>query len=204
MRITLKAESRGPATKGGLKQMRKGGLLPATVSGKGVESGNYSVSWKELTDIFRSHGSSAIINLQDNEESSLVLARDIQREPISGKIIHVGFQKISARELIHAEVRIVLHGTPEDVKQSEGILEHQLNRIEISAYPDQLPEQIVLDISNISLGHPLHVSDIQSTSQYTILTSPETIVASVQPLRRAVAEQEAVEEVTEVSTPAES
>jgi|YelNatPaOPRAMG01_1025707.scaffolds.fasta_scaffold05384_9 large subunit ribosomal protein L25 len=204
MRITLKAESRGPATKGELKRMRKGGLLPVTVSGKGVESRNYSVSWKELTDIFRSHGSSVIIDLKNNGESSLVLARDIQREPISGKIIHVGFQKISARELIHAEVRIVLHGTPEDVKRGEGVLEHQLNEIEISAYPDQLPEQIVLDVSNISLGHPLHVSDIPSTSQYTILTPPETIVASVQPLRRAVAEQEAAEEVTEVSTPAES
>lgn len=204
MRITLNAEPRGAATKGELNKMRKDGLLPVTVSGKGVESRNYLVSWKELTELLRFHGNSAIINLNDNSETSLVLARDIQRDPVSGKIIHVGFQKISARELIHAEVRIVLHGTPEDVKQSEGILEHQLNQIEISAYPDQLPEQIVLDVSNLSLGHPLHVSDIPSTSQYTILTPPETIVASVQPLRRVVAEQEVVEEVAEISTPAES
>jgi large subunit ribosomal protein L25 len=204
MRMALQASSRSPLSKGGIKRLRLAGYVPVTVSARGGETTEWSVPARELTDILRHGGQSALIELRDigAGDKTLVMPRDIQRDPISGRLLHVGFAAISAREPVTAEVRVALVGEPVGVRTGTAVLEHETSTVLVRALPDKLPTHINLDVSSMDVGDVLHVSDIVPSQDYQILTPPDTVTAVVHIVRAAVAEKEEME-AEEIAEPEE-
>src|ERR1044071_8016682 len=112
MRKTLEIQPRNAMTKGQLKQLRRDGLVPASISMRGKETKHCAVPSQKLADILRNQGNSAIIELEGTGEKGTVLAisRDIQYDGVSRKLLHVGFQRLSAKDAITADIRLALHG----------------------------------------------------------------------------------------------
>lgn len=149
-------------------QLRKKGIIPICYYANGEENQNYQVSEKELKKALGSHQS--VLSFSTGEQA---IVREVDRDPISHKILHVSFQGVKKGQLIVKEVpvHVLFHGKP--TWQAEGYdfrLTHSLIKIEAPA--ESLPEQLELDITNLDPEEVVKVSALK-ISQGEILTDPD-------------------------------
>ena len=106
------------------------------------------------------------------------MAREIQRDHIHNKLIHIDFLAVSRNEKITVNVPVIETGEAVGVKEG-GVVEHHLREVSVECFPQDVPEQIEFDISDVALGDMVHVSDLTPPSGVTILSNPEDAVLSV-------------------------
>jgi large subunit ribosomal protein L25 len=195
MRTILASTVREPMSGGQLNQLRRDGFIPATISTRGEATQNCTVNRQKLAYILRQYGDSALIEVEGTAAggSVLVISRDIQRDAISGNLLHVGFQRLSTREPITAEVRLTLIGEPEEVRTKVGTLEQVASTVQVRALPDKLPANIEVDTSAMLIGGAMHLADLPVNPNYEIVTAGDTVIAVVHLLRGAPADEEAAE-----------
>ena len=109
-----------------------------------------------------------------------VLLHQIQHHPVDGQILHIDFHAVSLTENIKVKVGVVLKGEPVGVKQEEGVLEHFLREIEVECLPTEIPEHFELDVTSLTVGQTVHVSDLTPATNVRIVTEPEAAIAAVQ------------------------
>ena len=177
-RPRIPAEPRGQARrKSELKSIRASGQVPAVLFGHG-EPQMIKVPARALREFLRHHTTSGMAELALDNQATPVLLRAIERNPVSGEIIHLEFQRVDLAETIKATVPIAFHGA--DVLMQEGlVLQPQMTEIEVHSRADALPEVIVVDVAHARVGHPIHVSDLQLPAGVTITADPGTTVAAV-------------------------
>jgi len=160
-------------------------MLPAVVYGK--EAGNLLVQCpeKELTSILAGHSiGGTLINLEVADGNKrgkapyLVMIREVQRDPIKQKLMHVDFYQVSLTEEIQTEIPVHLVGDAPGVKDG-GLLQHLLRDVTVSCLPGKLPERLEADISKLGLGDQLTVADLQVPEGVKVLNDPESIIAHV-------------------------
>ncbi|HQF43892.1 MAG TPA: 50S ribosomal protein L25, partial [Ignavibacteriaceae bacterium] len=134
----------------------------------------------------------------DKENEFECIIKDVQFDPVTDRIVHVDFLGLQKDEKIQLEIPVQLVGSAIGIKEG-GVLQHILYKILIECLPSNIPAHIEIDITNLKLGQAIHVSDL-SSEKYTILNSPESMIASVTHPR---VEKEAapVEEGTEPAEP---
>ncbi|MDI3481568.1 MAG: large subunit ribosomal protein [Tepidanaerobacteraceae bacterium] len=176
--IALKAKKRDSSTKGKINELRRKGKLPGVLYGKNVDSCPVSVDAKELLKILKTHGESALINLELEGQTHPVLMKEIQRDTLKDTIVHVDFYRISMTEKIEFDLPIVLKGDAEGVKMG-GILQHQKREISVKALPKDLPEHLEVDISSLKIGDTLTVGDLKVDEKITVLDDPDEVVISI-------------------------
>ena len=211
-RATLKAEKRTVLGKE-VRQLRRQGILPGNVFGnKQHDSAPVQVNEREFDHMLKTHGRTTLYRLvisPDGGEDT-VLVRHIEREPVSGAILHVDFMHVEMNQPLRVKVPIHLTGVAPAIKEFDGILLHQLDSVEIEALPANLPEALSLDVSGITeLNTPLFVRDITVPRNVTVHTPEDEAVVTVTPPRVAVEEEAApeaasTEEAAQTETPEES
>jgi large subunit ribosomal protein L25 len=107
------------------------------------------------------------------------LIRDIQRHPFKKQILHIDFQELVAGEKVSVNVPIVLTGTPEGVRVSGGILSQVMSELTILVDPVNIPRRIEADVTNVAIGHSLHVSDLSIPDGVEVLDELDATVAVV-------------------------
>lgn len=160
-RSTLKAAPRTASGSGPLKRLRKSGLVPAVVYGKSFANQNLQVDAKELRDLL-THSTSehVLINLEiEGGEKALALIQDVSHNALSGNIMHVDFHAVKEDEKLHARIPLELTGEAAGLKQG-GMLEHLVHTLDITCLPNDLPEKITHDISNLAVGETIHLRDV--------------------------------------------
>lgn len=200
MEYVLTAKIREKKGKEYAKKIRREGWAPAVIYGKGEENTNIIINTHDFETFFRkSHGENVIINLKiEGKGDKKVIVKEIQRDPIYGKLQHVDFQVIHAGEKVVAKVPVVLVGTPKGVKAG-GILEHNIKELHIRAIPTKLPPHIELNIENLGIGDMIKVGDIKLEG-VEVLDDAEEIICIVLHGRKEtpeVGEEEATEEQEE-------
>lgn len=188
--VTLRAEAGRDAGSRASRRLRRDGRVPAIVYGRDQEAMAVAVGNRDLyAALHTESGYNALINLEvDGGDAILTVAREIQRHPVRGEIVHLDFVKISLTEEIEAEVAIDYIGDPEGVKEG-GILEVVRNSVEISALPMAIPSSIELDVAALEIGDSLSVEDLPQIEGVTYLDEPDqTLVTVVIP--RAIVEEE--------------
>ncbi|MGH8004463.1 MAG: 50S ribosomal protein L25/general stress protein Ctc [Limisphaerales bacterium] len=182
--VTFKVQARKEAGKEKAKKFRAQGLLPGIVYGEG-KSTPVVFNAHEFENLYHSiHGENVLINLEIEEggkETKKTLIREIQREPVWGKILHVDFQHVSLTKKITVKVPVHLIGTPVGVKDTGGILQHTFRELEISCLPTEIPQHIDVDVSLLKIGDSVHVRDLKFAAGIQILVDPDLSVASVVP-----------------------
>ena len=192
--ILLTAEPRQVIGKQ-VRAMRRAGGIPAILYGAHLDHATpLKIDEKTLKTVVAKAGRNRLIKLTvESAAPRLVLTRQVQREPISGKILHVDFQEVSLTEKITTEVSIVLVGTSPAVTRGEGLLIHGLDTIQIRVLPSDLIPSIEVDVTGLeSLNQSLFVKDLKVSDKVEILTGAEEMIAKVVP---------AVEEVIAVEAP---
>jgi large subunit ribosomal protein L25 len=181
--INLSAQRRERASKGSLRTLRSQGETPAVLYGREVGNIIIQVPTKELENIIAKHSiSSSLINLNmsngEEEESYMVMCREIQRDPLRGDLLHADFLQVVLTEEIETEVRIVLVGEAPGVQEG-GILQHMLRSVTVSCLPTNMPDRLEADISGLNMGDQVTVGDLEAPEGVQIVSEPNSVIALV-------------------------
>jgi large subunit ribosomal protein L25 len=190
----LVADRREGTGKGVARKLRAAGRVPAVLYGAGVDATALSVDAKDLYHLLHTGaGTNVLVDLQVDGETHLALPRDVQRDHIRGRYVHVDFLAVRADAKIVLAVPVHVVGESPGVKLG-GVLEHHLWEIQVECLPTDVPDAIEADVSVLEeIGTSLKVANLVAPEGVTILTSPdESVVAVQQPQAR-------VEEVVEVA-----
>ena len=184
----LEAEPREAGTKNHARRVRREGKIPAVVYGAGKDAAPVSVDPRHVLRILRSDtGHNTIFDLALNGgERSKVMIVDWQYEPIKGHLLHIDLKRIAMDKALRVSVPIVLQGTAEGVKTEGGILEQMLREVEISCLPGDIPSHIDVDISHLTFGKVLRVSDLPHNEKLKFLTDANQPVAHVTSVKEEV------------------
>lgn len=153
--VSLRAERREAAGTGPARRLRDEGGVPAVLYGRGLGNVPLSVSRRDLyTALHTDAGTNALINLEVGSDKFLTIARELQRHPVRGDIMHLDFINISLDEKINAEVHIDYQGEPKGVEEG-GVVETIRTSIMVSALPMEIPSSIAVDISHLDVNDTL-------------------------------------------------
>jgi large subunit ribosomal protein L25 len=163
-----------------VKAIRRAGLLPAIMYGVGMEPQMLELPAHETERILLRVSGSTLIDLKVDKKTHKVLIREIQREVISRKPIHIDFLEVAMDVTIRAVVPLEFVGEAPAVRDLGGILVTILNEIEVEALPSDLPDRISVDISSLeTIEASLTVSDLEIGAGVTIINEPDDAVANV-------------------------
>lgn len=178
-KMTLSVENRGRLGKGGARSLRRNSGIPAVVY-RGGSSIPVQLAEKELSQfINKTAGEQIIVNLKFADDTKQAIMKDFQVDPVSGKLLHVDFQEVSASETLKVNVHVVIKGEAIGVRRDKGILQHGLREIEIECLPDKIPGHFDVDVSDLSIGQSIHVSDLKVEEGIRVLTVGDEVLASV-------------------------
>jgi large subunit ribosomal protein L25 len=163
MKFEISAEKRAAQGTGASRRLRRLGKVPGIVYGGTEGAVNIELEHKNLLLNLRNekfHASILTLKLAGADQQ--VLLRAVNMHPFKLQVQHVDFQRVSKDKKIH--VKVPLHFVNADkspgVKEQGGIASHVLNELDISCFPDDLPEFIEVDLSNLTVGHSLHARDL--------------------------------------------
>ena len=194
--IKLEAKSRSIG-KQVAKKVRREGLLPAVIYGGGrPEATPVAISKKVLKDLMHYHGLIEL-SIDEGKDKRVVILKEIQYDYLGTNPIHVDFQEVRMDEPIETVVELEFVGEPKGVKEG-GTLEILMRELDIKCLPGNIPEKIVVDISNLGLGDVIHVKDIPAPEGVEFLNPPdETVVVVSEPEEETTSEEEAEQEKSE-------
>ena len=180
-----------------VKQLRREGLLPANVYGKGLNSHAVQVKIAEFQSVFKEVGTSGLINLQFDGKTKPVLVKNLHMNFQSNVPLHADFYQVNLKEKVKTTVPVILTGEPVAVTDKLGMLLQTLSEVEVEALPDKLPENVEISVEQLAaLGDQITVGDLKVDEEVTILTDPSQTVAKIAELVVEEPEPE-VEEGTE-------
>src|ERR1700739_245283 len=201
---TLEAQPREAGTKNDARTVRREGKIPAVVYGAGKDSLSISVDPRHVMRILNSetgHNTIFDLSLSGGEHSKAMIV-DWQYEPIKGKLLHIDLKRIALDKVLRVSVPIFLVGESAGVKQEGGIMEQMLRELEIECLPGDIPSHIDADVSPLTFGKVLRVSELPHIEKLKFLTDANQPVAHVTSVKEeVVATPEAV--AAEAGTPAE-
>jgi large subunit ribosomal protein L25 len=199
--LQLNVKGRENLGKCSAKKLRRGGFVPAILYG-GKDNLPLTINTKELLKALETAaGRNAILNLKiENKGEHTAIIKDLQRHPLRREIVHADLMEVSMDKEISVKIKVRLMGEPVGVKEKGGILSHQMREIKVVCLPANIPNEITVDVSNLDLGHAMHIKDILAGEGVKILEAPDATVASV---NMPKAEEVKVEAVAAEAAPVE-
>ncbi|MBN2808474.1 MAG: 50S ribosomal protein L25 [Deltaproteobacteria bacterium] len=175
----LAVETRTQSGKGVARRLRSKGKVPAVRYGRECPVTHYTVDRNAL-DRLLSSGSSSLVALAVDgaavSDELLSIVKDIQHDPVSGKIIHADFYGVRYGELLHVEVPLVFVGKAIGVAEG-GLLQPARRELEIKCLPRKIPEHIEVDVTSLGMGESIHVKDLKVEGVEFVCTTNFTIVS---------------------------
>ena len=167
--------------KGISRQLRRDEAIPAIVYGKGIDSVPVSLKVKEFSSAIAGEGGrNQILTLQGGGslDGQMVIVADLLRDSLKGVPLHVDLRKINMTDKVKIKVPINLSGTAIGVKEG-GLLDFAMHEIEIECLPSQIPEHIDIDVTDLALGHSIHIGDLKEIPGIKIFGDPRAAIISV-------------------------
>lgn len=181
--------------------LRNQGQIPGVLYGPKIKAQTLKVNEREFQKVYATSGKSSLIQLDSNTGGVPVLVREVQRDPVRGRVIHVDFYQPPLDEKIEVTVPVVFEGEALAVRDLGGTFLKNIQEVNVRALPQHLPREIVVDISRlVTFEDKILVKDLARESGVEVLHDPEAVVAQVVETQdiEAELEQPAVEDVAAV------
>ncbi|MEK7076155.1 MAG: 50S ribosomal protein L25 [Patescibacteria group bacterium] len=179
-KIELNAQKR-EVIGSGLNSLRKSGYMPAVLYGKNQESIPLQVLIKDFKKAFELAGESTLVFVNVDGQSYPTIIHDMARDAVSDNILHADFYKVRLDEKIKAKVAVVFQGESPAVRDLGGIFVRNINELEIEAFPQDLPHEIVVDMSLLNnVGDQILVKNLKLGDKLKVMAEAEEIIATVQ------------------------
>lgn len=180
--IELTVERRATKGKNAARRTRANGKIPAVVYGAGRDTVPITVDARSLSDAFRGGaGENAIflLKLQGSDQTRHAMIRDLQRDPLSRRPMHLDFVRVLMDTKIRVRVPVEVVGVAKGVKTDGGILDFVTREIEIECLPGNIPEHLPVDVTELSIGDALRVSDVPAPEGVEVVDDAEKVVLHV-------------------------
>ena len=182
--LNLPIEQRSKTGTTGAQALRREGKIPGVLYGHGSEPLHVAFEAKIFDDLMHHGGRSGVLTLMLNgKKADTALVRDVQRNPVSRKIVHVDLQRVTAHEAVRT--------TPRGVREFGGVMDVIVHEIEVEGPVDELPDHFEIDVSDLGIHQHVNASDIKLPPSFKLLEAPDMIVVSVEASKTAQALEEA-------------
>jgi len=182
--------------------LRRQRLTPANLYGPKLKSIALQVETPVLERLIARVGKNALVNLKIDGKPRLAMIRDIQWDPLTGALLHVGFFQVEATHRVRVEIPLAFIGEAPAAKSSRAMLIHNLTSLGVEGLPADLPRSIKVDVSRLTeIGQAIHVRDILVDDKLEVLTDLEEIVVHIEEIR---APEEEVKEEVKAEAPPEA
>jgi large subunit ribosomal protein L25 len=198
-KVVVKATKRSITGKH-VAQLRRAGKLPGVLYGHNFEPLPISLDLKEASNILGKLSGSSIVTIEVEGKEHATLVREKQYNYLVGSLLHVDFQVVSLTEKLRTDVSIELVGISPAVKDFNAIVVSGIEEVEVECLPQDLPEKITVDISNLkNIGDSIYLRDIPIPQNVALLTDPSELIAVVSFVKEEVVETVAPVETAEVT-----
>jgi len=185
---TLNLTGRTETGKGPNRRLRAQGLVPAVIYGTGEEPQMVSLNQRELERaLSKANAETNLFKLAGEGKDATVVIREIQRDPLTRRYLHVDLFRVRMDEEAEFEVPVHAVGTPQGVREG-GLLETHLRAIIVRCTPANLPEEIKADIAGLQINQTYHVSDLPLPANVSLVTEGGETLFAVHALKAAAAE----------------
>lgn len=187
--VKLDVTKREGTGKGAARRARAAGKVPGVLYGRGMDPVAVEVDRRQFVQALQTDaGMNVLLALKIDGQSITTLARELQRDPVRGTLLHADFVKVDLNVEVEAEVPVHLIGG-EDAPgvRGGGVLEQPLFTVTVRSLPADLPESIDADVSALDTGDSLRISDLSSGRKFEFVQEPDTVVASI---AQAVSEED--------------
>jgi large subunit ribosomal protein L25 len=176
--MILEAQKRD--LKENLKDLRKGGFIPAVLYGPKQESVSIKVDTKSFLKSYKESGESTVVELSVDGDKHEVLIQQIDSDAIKGHVLHADFYAIEKGKKVSVNVSLEFVGESPAEKLG-GVVVKVAHEIEVEAMPKDLPHGIEVSLDRlVELDSQIHASDIVMPNGVTLLTNPEEVIVLVQ------------------------
>lgn len=176
------------------KKLRSEFLIPAVVYGLGNPSVNLEVGYNEFVKLFREAGETTLVTLKFDGKTKKVLIKEIQKNPVSGRVIHASFLEVNLKVKIKAMIPVVVTGEENSpvLKSGTGILNLIKHEIEVEALPSDLPHSFTVDVSGLeNIGDEIKVAalDFDRAKVELVDLTDEDLILNIDAPQEEVAEE---------------
>ncbi len=180
--------------------LRRQGWIPIALYGGHIQASSLQAEERTLRAVLNKAGHNRLIRLNMGDGGPhVVIAREIQREPITGRLLHIDLQEISLTEKMTVDIPIVLRGTSPAVSRGEGLMIHGLEQVTVHVLPTDLIPEIDVDVSRLNaVNDAIHVSDLQMGDKFEVVTPADEMIAKIIAVREEVITEEAPAAIAEV------
>jgi len=180
--MSIQVEKREKTGKGGSRQARMRGQIPAVVYGSGKDSVPVQVDRKSFLDLMKKAGSENpifLLKLSDTGQERHAMIRDMQKNPLSRQVIHIDFQRIDMTHKVRVTVPVELVGTAYGVKVEGGLIDFVVREVHIECLPGDIPNHLEMEVTELHAGHHAAAKDLKLPEGVTLLDDPERVILSV-------------------------
>ena len=178
-KVKINAQPREKAgVRGELSKIRAQKNIPAVLYGEGLEPVSITISQKDLAEIQKA-GTNAIVEMALPKGNENAIIKEIQYHVVSDEPIHVDFQRISMDKPLETIVPIVLTGDCVWVKENGGIVDHTVREVSIKCLPADIPHEIAVDITGLTLDKHINLADLVAPKGVTILGEADRMIVHI-------------------------
>lgn len=178
----------------GLNKLRRDGSVPAVVHDHGKPSLAVVGDYRIVAKTYEQAGKHHPVNLTIGSRKETVIIKDVHYDPVKHLISHVVFQAIRQDEKVETEVPIVLVGEIPAEKAGLMVITH-LSHVNAEALPRDLPDELTVSTEGlVEINDKITVADLVIPSGVSVLTEPETLIASVEETKAQLSEESVDEE----------
>ncbi len=177
----MNVELRSKSGKGISRQLRAADMVPGVVYGKGMDPMPVSIKYRELQSAMAGEGGqNNLITLigGGSLDQSMAIIADLQRDVLKGTYKHVDLHRINMNEKLRVTVPVVIKGTAIGVKEG-GLLDLAHHELHVECLPNNIPDHIEIDVTNLAIAHSFHVSELVLPEGVKVLENPKTPVVSI-------------------------
>jgi large subunit ribosomal protein L25 len=184
--LTLPIEKRATVGTTSAAALRRNGKIPGVVYGHGTEPLHVSFEAKVFDDLMHHGGRNGMLTLTlDGRKSDTALVREVARNPVTRRVVHVDLQRVSEHEAVRATIPLVTVGTPRGVRDFGGVMDVIVHGIEVEGPVDELPDHLEVDVSDLGIHQHASAGDITLPAGFKLLEEPDMIVVSVEASKTA-------------------
>lgn len=174
----LKTKERVNKTGHYARQIRRQGRVPGILYGNTMGNFMFEVGELELNREILSNGSHGIMNLDINGKIHKTLIKEIQKDAVTNKIIHLDLEEIVENQKVETEVPVVF-SNEEYILRRGGVIQKEKDSLKIKCTPDKLPRFITANLNPDQIGTVIRIQDVELGEEITFLENPETVIASI-------------------------
>ncbi len=195
--VEIQVEIREPGSSNQARRLRRDGKIPAVLYGEDRDPRSIVVNPRDLVRILTSdQGENTILSLSVGDgQGQTALIHDYQVDPISHRILHADFKRISMDVEVEVQVPVHILGEPLGVRRDGGVLDQVVRELTVRCLPGAIPDSFDIDVSKLEIGDSVHVSDIVAPEGVVIDEDMEQTIANVAPPQELELETEEEEDL---------